>query len=306
MVLVIDESPVNIADRFIKKVKRVYRNIIRAGLRKKLINLYSVQAVRREDYPYRIHMLVCNRDLSMAICACKSLVMASGSSQPFIFHDDGSLDDHDCLALANHFPGARVIRYSESQERAINQFGSESNLYRYRKLGVMMMKLLDVRLFSESEKVIIMDSDILFFKNPIELFSLARDKCAPNSFNKDIAPAYMLDGKILESIVGEPLLPQINAGLSVVNVNAINFEKIELWLTQMKGQPIVIHRIEQSLMAMLVAISEQKAQYLPQQYDVSYHKDVDSAVCKHYVGRIRHGFELEGIRYLLMKRSSHL
>jgi len=301
MKLALDENPKNFADRLLKKIKRVYRDILRAELRKKMVVLPPTQEMRRENYSYRIHMLVCKRDLSMALCACKSLVMASGSPQPFIFHDDGSLDGHDCTALTYHFPGAKVIRYTESHARAIEQLGSKSKLYGYRNLGVMMLKLLDVKLFSESEKVIIMDSDILFFNNPVELFDLAKDKQAPNSFNKDIAPAYMLDLHVLEEITGKPLLSQINAGLSVVHVEVINFEKIERWLSQLEGKPIIMHRIEQSLMAMLVAVSNQKAQYLPPPYDVSYTKDVTTAICKHYVGRIRHGFELEGIRHLLKR-----
>jgi hypothetical protein len=298
MPLVLDTNPADIIDRVLKKIKRTYRDVQRARWRKKIMQTDPAPAVDPSAFSYRIHMLMCKTDLAMGICACKSLILATTSPQPFIFHDDGSLNEADIRVLVSQLPGTKVISYAQSTQRAEKQFGATSRIFSYRQKGVMLLKLLDVKLFAETEKVIIMDSDILFFRNPADLLAKAVDRTAPNAFNKDITSAYMTDLKILERLSGKELLPEINAGLSVVNVNTIDFNKIDTWLEQLQDQPIILHRIEQSFMAMLSAVSGYHTEYLSSPYDVSYFKEPDTAICKHYVGRIRFGFEIEGIQYL--------
>lgn len=298
MTLTLDENPRNFFDRVYKKLKREYRDLRRARLRQIILSTNPAPPVQRIKYPYRVHMLVCKRDLAMGICAAKTLVWAASESQPFIFHDDGSLNNADINKLMYHFPGCKVIPYADSSLKVREQFGIGSRLYQYRQKGVLMLKLLDVKLFAETEKVIILDSDIVFFRPPREVFALARTN-APNTFNKDIAPAYMLDMQLLEQITGKPLLSHLNSGLSVIHVNTIDFDRLEKWLSQLADQDLIMHRIEQSLMAMLSSVSPYGTEYFPEAYDVSYFKDVRSSVCKHYVGRIRHGFEMEGLDYLI-------
>lgn len=166
----------------------------------------------------------------------------------------------------------------------------------------MMLKLVDIKLFDSNKRTILLDSDILFFKNPAELLSLAKDIAGANAFNKDIDTAYILPSSTLEEVIKAPIPEKLNAGLSVIDVDLINFDQIEKWLSIFEGygtDDIKWHRIEQSLIAMSAAVNKKPWTYLRSEYDVSFSKDVSKSVCKHYVGAIRFGFEMEGINYLL-------
>jgi hypothetical protein len=304
MTLVLDITPTNIAERIASKIRRTWRDIQRKQLRKKIISLPPAP-LPESSQAFSLHMLLCRRDFEMGICAAKSFVLASGRSFVFTFHDDGSLTLSDKASLAYHFPGCVVIDYEESLAKAKTYFGEESAIYKMRLKGVMMLKLIDIKLFTDKKKAILIDSDILFFEYPQEIFAAVSDPLYPNCFNRDIETAYMTDQSVLERICGQPLPERINAGLSVLNTDSINFDLLEKWLSEIRDQkiPIIIHRIEQSLISMLSACSSYKTICLPETYDVSFFKDVDGSVCKHYVGRIRYGFEMEGLHYVLAERN---
>lgn len=302
MALILDETPTNITERIISKIRRTTRDIRRNYLRKRMLALtpsprpFNPQA-------FSLHMLLCRRDLEMGICAAKSFILASGQPFVFTFHDDGSLKESDKSLLALHFPGSRLIGYEESLQKAKEFFGEKSEVYKTRLKGVMMLKLIDIKLFTNQKKALLIDSDILFFTYPKEIFQTLEDSVSPNCFNRDIDTAYMADQKVLERICGESLPERINAGLSILNTDSINFDLLEQWLSEIRDQKIsiIMHRIEQSLIAMLSVCSPYKTSCLPEPYDVSFFKDVHASVCKHYVGRIRHGFETEGLKYVLME-----
>jgi len=137
------------------------------------------------------------------------------------------------------------------------------------------------------------------------LINLAKDPQGANAFNMDIDTAYMLPKLTLQKITNKTLPEKLNAGLSVIDVDLINFDNIEKWLqTFGEYEPnIILHRIEQTLVAMLAVVNEKPCIHLPAEYDVAFSKDVSKSVCKHYVGAIRFGFEVEGINYLLKKKS---
>ena len=83
-----------------------------------------------------------------------------------------------------------------------------------------------------------------------------------------------------------------------------HFDHIEKWLGEFEEHEKVIkwHRIEQTLIVMLAAVYKKPWMHLPPEYDVAFSKDVSKNICKHYVGAIRFGFELEGVKYLLNEK----
>ena len=60
------------------------------------------------------------------------------------------------------------------------------------------------------------------------------------------------------------------------------------------------HLIEQTLVAILMTSGASGAAHLPPEYDLYLEKGLQGDVCRHYVGGIRHLFELEGLRTLLV------
>ena len=299
MKLGIDPKPSNLFQRVLFKLKRIFRDYKRASLRKPYLSLGPV-AVPGYDPDFSVHMLLCNRDFEMSICALRSFVFFCGKSFEFIIHEDGTLTRDQKEYILKNFPKSEIIAYDRSLNLAKETFGEGSEIYKMRLKGVMMLKLIDIRLFSKKKKAVVLDSDILFFRKPSEILDAATRFDVPSLFNKDVSPSLMAPKEILESICSKPIPERINAGFSVLYTDAIDFVLIEKWLKDLKDRKVdfIMHRIEQSLITMLCVNHKSGIDYLPETYDVSFEKDVGQSVCKHYVGVIRHGFELEGLSYL--------
>jgi hypothetical protein len=299
MKLGIDPKPNNLFERVLLKVKRIFRNYKRSNLRKPYLALGPV-AIPAQDLDYSVHMLLCNRDFEMSICALRSFVHYCGRSFEFVIHEDGTLTQQQKQYLLKNFPKSEIIDYDRSLNLARGTFGENSEIYKIRLKGVMMLKLIDIKLFSKKKKAIVLDSDILFFQKPTVVLDAATRYDVPNLFNKDVTPSLMAPKEVLEGICGQKIPERINAGFSVLYTDAIDFVLIEKWLKDLNERKIefILHRIEQSLITMLCVNHKNGIDYLPETYDVSFDKNVDQSVCKHYVGVIRHGFELEGLTYL--------
>ncbi len=92
----------------------------------------------------------------------------------------------------------------------------------------------------------------------------------------------------------------MNAGLWIMNALDIDFLQIENWLqTDFFKQHNRKYTLEQTILSMLANKSAHGAEHFPKPYDVDIYKQPQESVCKHYVGKIRHAYELEGVSYLL-------
>ena len=282
-----------------KFVREVIQSPQRSQLRKELINILP-------DYnslpasEFAIHSLLCHRDVEMGICCYKIFNYFAEENFQFIIHDDGSLTAQDILYIKKHIV-AKVYTRAESDEICSSRLEKFPNILRYRQSHFLALKLIDVKMLSSDERIAYLDSDILFFRRPdFYLETFMAQKKSKNVFNKDIMNAYVDKPEIIAEKLGVLPYPYINAGLWVFNAEDISFQKLESWLSTAYLQPhFNSYRLEQTLVSLLAASSSSGTGYLPQEYDVNLSKLPETTVGKHYVGKIRHGFELEGIRYIL-------
>ncbi|MBT8400277.1 MAG: hypothetical protein KJO98_07360, partial [Rhodothermia bacterium] len=252
---------------------------------------------------YSTHMLVCSRDLEMATCTAKAADLAFGSPQNWIFHDDGSLSQLEVRTLREQLPGCIVATRREADQRAEDELSDFPRILEYRRNQVMALKLVDVALWSRGSRTCYIDSDVLFFRRP-EFFIEALDGTqVGNYFNRDIHSAYVRTPEEIESCLGILPRARLNAGLWVLWTKDIDLDTIEKWLNHSCFEDhLYAYTLDQTFISMLATISDSGVDYLPPDYDVSFHKDVSTSVNKHYVGAIRHGYELEGLAYLLQQR----
>ncbi len=284
-------------------IKRGYRKIVREILKVRRKGIARrVLATRpsppaAQGLPFTVHSLLCRRDLVMGICSAKSLNLAAGVALPWVFHDDGSLRSGDVALLAHHFPGSRVVTRAEADRQLAQHLAPYPETARARQQYVMMLKLVDLYYFSDRERVLYVDSDILFFKNPAQLL----DHRAGHAFNRDFQSHYLYPEPDLRRFTGIDVKGSINAGLSSLDRSNLHPAGVEALLRAIPlREGLIYHRIEQTLVALLASSPQSRGvDYLAAPYDVSLTKPVPGAVCKHYVGAIRAQFELEGLRFLL-------
>lgn len=298
-----DAVPRTLAGRAVAKVRR----LVRDAKRRRILDLVR-------DLPpsppasggatYSVHQLLCARDLAMAIVACKTLNLAVERSLPWVFHEDGSLRPADVARLRREFPGALVVPRAEADARMATRLGRWPRLADYRRRKALMLKVLDFAEFAGGARLVGVDSDIAFFERPDALLAAMADAGGPNVFNRDIESAYVRPADDVAAMIGVASMPdRINSGLFALDRAAIDYDRIDRWLEALaRGGPMNLHRLEQTLFAMAAAAMPAGSGYLPAAYDVDYDKEVRGAVCKHYVGYIRFGFELEAVRYLVDER----
>lgn len=252
------------------------------------------------DLPFTVHMLVCRRDATMAICTAKVANLAFDMALPWVFHDDGSLSEGDEKAFRMSLPGCTVVRRSEADRVANEKLAAYPEILKYREHQVMALKLVDVKLWSRGGRLAYIDSDILFFRKPDFLLEALSGERRKNFFNRDISDSYVRAAEDIGREVGVRPLDRLNAGLWVMHDRALDLDTIEQWLQHPAFRENVYdYTLDQTFISMLANSSPSGVEHLPPAYDVAYRKDVTTSPNKHYVGAIRHGYELEGLRYLL-------
>ena len=237
----------------------------------------------------------------MALAAAKSLMLVTDDPIQWVLHDDGTLSAADVACLHHHLPGSIIVERGEADARAREKLKRYPALLAWRSTGqVMPLKLLDVAFWARASRLLYVDSDVLFFREPSLLLREARAASGPGLFNRDLDSVYPVTPDAVRARFGFELLPRINAGLYVLDRAVVDLEKLESWLADpffdgIRDVPIM----DQMLHAMLACASETGAGYLPDTYDMLFLRPVDRLVCRHYAGWFRHGFVLEGVAHLL-------
>jgi len=286
-----------LALRVLNEIRLFYRK----NVRRKILNILPVYKIKDNTQP-PVHILVCKRDFEMALISALMVNHLGKKGHIFIFHDDGSLNDEMARFFMNHFPGCTMIRKAIADRHAEKILRGYPGIRDFRNKQVMALKLIDVSLWSQNKRIGYMDSDVLFFQYPLEYFELLTSSDT-NFFNRDLTDAYITNRRALNEAFSLSIPSCINAGLWIMNKETLNFELIESWLRQpLLKNRLHDYRLEQTLTAMLAGISRNKVKHLPSGYDVSFEKNPAASISKHYVGRIRYGYELEGLRYLMDKR----
>lgn len=297
-------SAPTISGRISLRILNEVRNVFRKQLRQEMLSRLPIYKVGKNQS--EIHMLICKRDFEMAMITAGQLNHLGQTGHAFTFHDDGTMDTKMEETIHQHFPGTLVIRRNVADFIASQKLIAYPNILEYRKKHIMALKLIDTAIWAQNDRIGYLDSDVLFFQYPDEYIQSLDTGNNTNYFNQDIADAYISNSSTIQKELDFSPASRINAGLWTMNKTDIDLHQIELWLKHpFFNKHIADYRLEQTFMALLVQISKTDTAYFSKEYDVSYEKDPMNSVCKHYVGRIRYGYELEGIKYLINNEISN-
>lgn len=124
-----------------------------------------------------IHTAVPHRYLFAYLTAIKSLLQYDADLAVYV-HDDGSLRPEDKALIHAHVPGAAIIDRAWADQAFADQVGDEF-LMKVRKSYTSYLKLFDPTLVSTRQRIIIVDTDVLFLSRPDEIIEWARQGGAP-------------------------------------------------------------------------------------------------------------------------------
>jgi hypothetical protein len=243
-------------------------------------------------------------DWRLGLWAAKSFYHFSGVDWPISFHDGGELNDSIRSALQYHFPQARIVGWDEATAMVESRLyaAGHSNLVDARRRNVMLRKLVDFAAYSTAPNMACVDSDVLFVGPPTELVRLGESTLQRPTFNRDSHSLYSISDEEAQSWFGLSLPQQLNAGLSVVPVQSVDFGFLNKVFAPGRVPADKDIFPEQTACALLAA--RLGPSYLPPEYTVATGTpplDIRGLglVSRHYVGPVRHLLYEEGLPYLL-------
>ena len=248
--------------------------------------------------PHELHFLTGHARLTMALWMAASWMLVTKEIPGFIIHDDGSLTDQDEHLIRRLLPASRVIRAEESDMAIRRTLHAYPLCLRCREYSLMTRKFFDIFQFSNSRKLLTIDTDILFFRRPHQILEWLESEKNTSLFLRDVDDVSLPAAESYLSSKGIPLTRSVNCGIIAVHSEIFDFALIEdaLGTTDfLNSDPWFI---EQSLYAMC-ASAKGIVDLLPSEYIMSLSTHVEKeSVCRHYVGAIRHTFYSEGLRMI--------
>lgn len=267
-----------------------YRDVVRK-------RILQTQPVVADDISVcEIHVLTSEADWLNLMWALKSFYHASGRGYGLCVHDDGSLNDAIRMTLRQHFPAARILDRAQAEGEVLESLADLPRCHEFRSTNHLAPKVFDFYHYLASERMLLLDSDVLFFAEPTELLRRIEDPhYTKNSVNCDVASAYTTTSQQVVEQFGFQLIERFNSGLGLIHKPSLNPHRVEQFL----GLPeIVGHfwRIEQTLYALCSC--QFGCELLPDCYSVFLNGAVGEKQSRHYVGPIRHLMYSEGISKL--------
>ena len=250
------------------------------------------------DERVELHVLTSARDWLDLMWGLKSFYWASGRRYRLCIHDDGSLDDEALGALAAHFPHGRIITRSDADALMADRLDAYPRTKAFRDSNILALKATDFAAYLEGERMLLFDSDLLFFSEPFALLDrLESDRFSINAFNADVASAYVVEPQDAREQFNIFLLPLVNSGLGVIQRDLIRYDWLEEFLEFEPIRQGHFWRIEQTLFAL--SASRYGAELLPGEYALRLEAGIDGRPFRHYVGAIRQLLYKEGIPALV-------
>jgi hypothetical protein len=268
-----------------------YRNRVRPRI------LQTPPMPETDDRVCEIHVLTSKQDWLNLVWTLKSFYRTSGRRYALCIHDDGSLGAEEQHALLRHFPQARVIDRAEADRRMETVLQDHPRCRQFRFSNHLAPKVFDFAAYLETERMLLLDSDLLFFAEPVDLLQRIEDpRYRKNTVNGDIASAYTTEAPVALRHTGVELIERFNSGLGLIHRGSLRLE----WIEEFLGIPGILGhswRIEQTLFAL--CSSRFGVELLPPEYDVYLSRGLGNRVSRHYVGAIRHMMYREGMARLV-------
>lgn len=253
-----------------------------------------------------IHMLCQKKDAMMLAWSLSSFISQTGICPKIIVHDDGSFDQKTTDKLESKFPELKVLFLEKANELINNIGGLSPKLLEYRNHGhKLIYKLIDIFLLSHSNKVMVLDSDVLFFNRPEEIFKFINGDSDSDSlisrhdgtYNLMLRPDYSTKYDILKNEAG-----YMNSGIILYKKDKIGYNKLLEYFENTLREP-GDYFVEMTGWSSLIA--QTKFKFLTKERYIIKGKSEAETIAKHFTSPRRHEFYIYGIDMVREKISKH-
>ncbi len=241
-------------------------------------------------------VLTSGRDWLTCLWTLASFYRFSGRRDPLLIYGDGTLTPTHEGAILRLFPNARIVDRSCTDPAMAPVLAHHPRCGQYRDTQPFALRIIDLPAICESHFILMLDSDVLFFEEPVELLArLADRKPGDFLFQNDFQDAYAAPRDSLAADFGVEVPPALNCGILLADISDFRYDWIEAWL----ARPGLLHHCwsEQTLWAMYAA--RHRPRRLSDDYAILCSRGIRRGMAaKHYVKPIRDLLYVEGIPHL--------
>jgi hypothetical protein len=246
-----------------------------------------------------VHMLCGYRDIDMAVVASWSFLRFFPGARLFL-HEDGTIKENDIALWRRVVPTIEFISSATGNELAAKALHGLPSLRLIHAAHHLARKLVDVHLVGRSHKLILLDSDVLCFNYPVQVYQCLGSIDFSYAWNQDIRNCYVTSPGRLRVIAGHPVANRVNTGFAVIpRLGAADFRFLETIANAISNLGHRHHWLEQTLYAFLASRNPESGP-LGREYNVTAGRSDEAQIVRHYVGSatIRPLFFLEGVARL--------
>jgi lipopolysaccharide biosynthesis glycosyltransferase len=280
-------------DVFLKYYKNIYHKKI----------LCTEQIICDNNSKFEVHMLTCEKDALNAIWALKTFYFYSGLRPRLVIHDDGTLTEENKRNFTEHFEGSEIISRKKADmdmKKYLMRYPSCSRFRLGEDFDTTSLKLFDPLFYSKAKSILLLDSDILFFKKPIEIIDYINNE--EYFFANDLQNAYIIPKDFSEKTFGLKMISKINTGIIYIPKKMHNLDLIEFYLKNiLKNDICMKHWIEQTVWALLISNYEKPFKRLSENYKILIPPITEETAYFHFINDdagSRDNFYRLGLRYL--------
>jgi hypothetical protein len=241
--------------------------------------------------------LTSRNDWLMCLWALVSFYRFSEVRLPLLIYSDGSLNKRHAERIRSVFPDARIVDPVMADAAVAGTLAAYPNCGQFRSAQPCARRIIDLPILCKSKSMLMLDSDVLFFRRPEELMKhLNEGRGGHFVFERDPQDSYFDSRENIRKSFDVEIAPRVNCGILVADIANFDYAQIEKWLAN-DAFAKKHHWAEQGLWAMYAGAS--RTAFLSETYDVSLSAEIEpNAVMKHYIKPIRDFIYTSGIPHL--------
>lgn len=230
-----------------------YRKMLSAEKKMKLASkTIYIESPKKGKQILEVCFLTGEKFWHQTVYCAYSLQKQTDHPVKFTFFDDGSLTQALVLTYQKQIPNSVFVMKNEIEAKLkANSFAEKyAFLHHKREVYPHIKKLIDVH-FATSGWKLVLDSDMLFWKQPEKMLEWLRNPQTP-FYILDIESAYGFPIKEMEKLTGTTIPKQINVGIIGLKSDEIDFDKLDKWAEILERSYGGNYYLEQALSAMLI------------------------------------------------------
>ncbi|WP_426671945.1 hypothetical protein ACPPVU_11970 [Mucilaginibacter sp. McL0603] len=253
---------INILYRFPKSKLKTYKRFGGYGNYRKMTDGSKKMKSAVYDLPVSmaypdglpVYFLTGEKYIHQTLFCINSLLKVSEEKYNFFLVDDGSFNNAIINLIAEKLPGATIVTADQISINLGKYLpGDKFPILNYkRKTYPHIKKLTDVHTISPLGWKLVLDSDMLFWKEPAAMNNWLKLPNQPIHM-VDCEESYGYNTDLMQEICGGEIPSLLNVGVIGLNSTDLKWEKLEEWIQLLEEKEGTSYYLEQALTAMIVS-----------------------------------------------------